>query len=730
MNPRLNTYGLLLLAFLTGSFTNLGLISSASLFLSNHDPAYILCFAALSSLAFSVFLRFVPLRETKFALFAVCVTLGNMVVIAVLATGEFSLVTVSAVWMFASLIVRVLYKWVLSDLTMRHLNSADARAWFSYISSAYEFGTLCVMLLLISNRKVPVDAILYMLLALYAVYIGILVWVFVPKRNIEIKLRPKTTVDSVYDTVAFRHIARWFVVSALLFGLFEASSDYMVKAVLKQELGSYTEIREILSRIYLFSSAMLVFASFGVGKIIQRKRLSPILLYTFFCQANIMTAALCLYDGSVAMFTLFGVVFIVTLKTLYTPATQILFSFFPVPQRKKFNSRMNLWYGFVPNAAIFFFFHAFGPEVAPYNKHLLPLVVIVLGLILILLAWRFREALMVFFRSVLDRPNKITSILAVEALSYLHPKDYEVVIEKVLANNPKKLLRKTVIMGLGMIHTPAALSRLEQQFDSDKTEIQLAVIDALRYDTDVMAIKFILEVLMNRRQSTSWLVRFNATKLIAAIYGAKAIPVLLLGLEENNPRLNANVIEVLGWFKTPSLIPIFMRYVDSDNNRLRANALIGLMQFSRYRRLWREALHAMLFQEDAAACASALYALGVRPDRYFLRDILTIQSSAAYANESVKRCLAWCLCHYRHPLGYELFVRLLMGLCRGETNPEAIHFFAQLSSQDRFRILERMIFQNHMPRDMFVQFSTILKASPYDFHEEIDFVFLQIVMES
>ena len=51
----------------------------------------------------------------------------------------------------------------------------------------------------------------------------------------------------------------------------------------------------------------------------------------------------------------------------------------------------------------------------------------------------------------------------------------------------------------------------------------------------------------------------NAAKMIAALYGRRAIPFLLNGLTDEDERIVANTLEVLSVFKDPSLDSIFQR---------------------------------------------------------------------------------------------------------------------------------------------------------------------------
>ena len=133
MNPQLNAQGLLLLAFLTGGAINLSLISSVSLFLSTHSPLETVYLATVSSLTVAIFLHVVALREIKFSLFAAIATLCQVSLIMAIATGQFSADSTPYIWVVTSLIARILYKWILSDLTIRHLKLV--RRFRGFVSS-------------------------------------------------------------------------------------------------------------------------------------------------------------------------------------------------------------------------------------------------------------------------------------------------------------------------------------------------------------------------------------------------------------------------------------------------------------------------------------------------------------------------------------------------------------------------------------------------------------------
>ena len=63
-----------------------------------------------------------------------------------------------------------------------------------------------------------------------------------------------------------------------------------------------------------------------------------------------------------------------------------------------------------------------------------------------------------------------------------------------------------------------------EQFHSEREEIQIAVLDALQTSTRYESIQFLANIMMARERSQTLRVRMNAAKMIAALYGRRAIP--------------------------------------------------------------------------------------------------------------------------------------------------------------------------------------------------------------
>ena len=134
-------------------------------------------------------------------------------------------------------------------------------------------------------------------------------------------------------------------------------------------------------------------------------------------------------------------------------------------------------------------------------------------------------------------------------------------MNKLLSLSPKKLLRKTIIVSLGYERQNASLETVMNEFQSDKEEIQLAVLDALKVAHQYKATQFMVKIIMAQERSKSLRVRMNATRIVAGIYGRRAIPFLLNGLEDPDPRIVANTLETLSIYKDKALLPYFMKFL-------------------------------------------------------------------------------------------------------------------------------------------------------------------------
>lgn len=729
-NSRLkNRYVLMTLAALIGGAINLNLITALAYLLSILPAVYSVYAVVVSALLFTALLKYVRLTGVKYARYAALMffVFGTAsIALPYISMSEFLYATS---WLLLAMFARLFFKWILTDLTIRHLNPAEAKSYFAYTASSYEVGTLGVMLFIQFSSGLSPQWVTTSVGIAAFVMSGLLLGTLARANRMEIRFhKTPDHQEGLYSHAAFSKLLKLMITVSLLFGLFEMMADFSVKVMLKEALGDFHTIREIIARAYIASSAILIFMLLFSGNWIKQKRVSPIKLYGVYIAINICAAVFVLWEPSVFRVVVFYTVFMVTLKAFYMPSTQLLLSYFPPIQRQKLHASYNFFYWVVPNVMIAVCAsYVDGLGFDEYRNSLL-LGLLVVGCCVLALLLVFKAFLIRFFYNAVFSERKAPAIFAVDALSYLNPKDFSKQMLRLLSQNPKKLLRKTVILGLGGRGDEAAKDAIIKEFRSDKEEIQIAVLQSMMRVSSYQQITFIIDVLLHKQQALTSEVRINATQVLARIYGKKAIPILLFGLDTEEDRLKANIIETLDTFHTASLIPVFKRYVDSPTHRLKGNALMALLSFRRTRVEARDELKSMLNSDDPNSVASALYAVAVKKDRSFLPLIKELyQRREMIKKPIVRRGLAFCFSMLEHPMGMHIFIHQLHAHYRQETNARGvIHFFAKLPQRIRFQLLERIATYYGDERGFIAYLFNVLKDVPYDHHEEIDFMFAQI----
>ena len=267
-----------------------------------------------------------------------------------------------------------------------------------------------------------------------------------------------------------------------------------------------------------------------------------------------------------------------------------------------------------------------------------------------------------------------------------------------------------------------------EQFHSEREEIQIAVLDALQTSTRYESIQFLANIMMARERSQTLRVRMNAAKMIAALYGRRAIPFLLNGLTDEDERIVANTLEVLSVFKDPSLIRYFRERVESPTPRVMANALMGLAGYRSQRQLYLDVVSEVLKGYDPNLLVSVLYVIGNLKDRSFMSELKALADSDRAQDEAVKRGLAWaftCLDDTQGSISFTTYLRPLSRWAR--KNPISTFCSAGPGASFRFALKFFAIRQRNNPGFM----SNLIRKltnSHFDFHEELQY--LNILMAS
>lgn len=734
LSPQRYNNILLFLGLLTGITVNMNFISSLAYFLTQNDPIYLLYLTVGSISIIMLLMGWQARRESKFAQLAIAIIALVCLVQSLLILPIFTPIIKSFVWAASAIFSRSALKWILTELALRHLNPSEAKITIFNNATTYEVGTLGVMVTItyLLGNALGHEQILWIVLCLMLAYGAIIALFFMPWHCSEIRFERTPPKTDAADPIAAA-ARRFTPFAGLLFvflGLCEMVPDYAYKYFFKQELSDFSTLQFTLSNIYIYASLILIVSSMFVTKLIRAYHISPITLIMFTLLTNSVLANYCLHQPSVQRFTVFAVVFMVLLKLCTQTASQLMLSFFSSAVRQKFNSLQTICYWIIPNLLVAF--------AVSYRDMVTPeyfIVILLTGFKVVCLLclaslMLFHRKLVAFFYEVIKTERKTPTLLAVEALSYLKPYQVDKRLLELLAQNPKKLLKINIIMSLGYSgsRNPEAFDRIVQEFQTSKEEVQVAIIHAISHFRGYERVKFLINVLIGRQSKVTQYVRINASRFLVHMYGKKTIPILLVGLDDPDPRTRADVLEALGWIKKRELIPLFQKFIDHPNPRVRANAIIALVRFKKLAPVYYKHLDAMLQDENMNIVASGLYVIGYHRLRSHTEAVLALSSEPAATHPLISRGIAWSLTRLGHPEGIRHFINLFVAIDGTNESLAFLHLFSQLDHRTKFAIFEALLRHHQLRPDSFDmgKLFSFLKSSEFDFHEEMNFMSLQL----
>ncbi|MBF0492321.1 MAG: HEAT repeat domain-containing protein [Deltaproteobacteria bacterium] len=723
--PINNRLAIILFGIIAGAAFTLNLIGSQAFLLSVTEPIYTFHISIFSGISLSFFLAHFRLKKMKFATFSIFSIFIYSLALLLLILVFHSPFLKALIWFFLACYGIAFFRWIGTELVMNHLDPARSQPYFSYLASSFEIGALLVIIFLkLSKLSLTPDQ---MILTEICICLSLLFFTalqFYPTKNIEIKFSKKMDEAPILKTDIFKHLKVVFLVVSLGFGALKISEEYLVKLVLKQELHSFEAIKNMTMDYIFVASALVILASLTTGRLIQRKRVSPIQLFHIQIFSFLMVSVLALVTQSFYAFIFLEITKRVTENCLYLPSNQMILFSFVGHFRNKLRSLQSFFYYTVAGIP-FFFILPYAQQLAPLHQRKFILGIILACLILVFLAvLRFRRRFIQTMYQFVEAGHKTAAIIAVQALSFLRPKSYLKKMKNLLEGNPKKLLRKTIILGLGYSQHEDSLENIMKEFRSDKEEIQIAVLDALSVSQQYGAVQFMINVILAQEKVKSLRVRLNATALLVNMYGKKAIPFLLNGLEDSDERLIANTLETLSLYNDKSLIPYFKKHLSSSNNRVKANAYMGLARFRSTYSLYLNFVQKTLKEQTPDLLGSVLYIIGQVKDFRFKKEVAQLSSSALRDDPMIKRCLAWALSQLRDPKGFDLFGELFETPFQKEKEAPFMHFFSQLQQEQRFDITKHLVNTRGTDKTFINNMGDHLRYSKFDFHEEIEYFHL------
>lgn len=719
----MQNFAILLLATALGATIQLNMIGAQSFLLSKLDAIYLVYSAVLGGLLATMFFKYAHLSKSKFALFSTFV-IGLYIFILLFFSFEIIPENVLAfLWPVFADAGQGIFYWIVVELTMRHLAPARAQAYFSYLTSFYALGvTLIILFLKIFEVNLSVQNTLFIVVGLFVVSLFIVLAAFVPKKNIEIRFSKDVVYDPSISSELEFGLKKWFILVCVVLGAARVAEKYLVNLQLKAELQTFSAISSMIIQYTLIASIVIVVVGLVTGRFVQSKRPSPLLLIKCYNVIFLSMSIVALLSMNFTVFIALEVVRRGMEQSIYIPGHQMILSSLMRGIRRSFRSFHRFYYYTLvcPILAIIFYFTK---NLSLTGETYFVLWLIILFLISALFFTTFfgRQFVAMMYE-YLNSKNKTATILAAQSLSYLRPKNYVEEMSSLLKHRPKKLLKKTIILGLGHTDNQEATNTIIDQFKSDKEEIQIAVLDALNIAKNYKSVQFMLHILNMKVMPKSLQVRLSAISIIASMYHKKAIPILLDGLDDADPRVTSNSLETLALFNDKKLLPYFKQFVSSEIPRVKANALMGCASFKETKPLYKKSVDEIFKSQDLRMLPSILYIVGKLRDKSFLKEVLGYYDSQHKEDLKIKAPLAWALCRLKSPRGFELAAELMAIPFSQDDELVFNHFLSQMDKIARFDLIKYLFICKEFSAQFIKNVSNNLHYSRFDFHEELDYL--------
>lgn len=319
--------------------------------------------------------------------------------------------------------------------------------------------------------------------------------------------------------------------------------------------------------------------------------------------------------------------------------------------------------------------------------------------------------------------------LVANMLSYVRPQDYLPRMQEILAGDPRRILHKTVVLGLGYSSDDSSIDFIRSELQSDKEEEQIAALHALTVSARFRAMQIMANLLRDKSSARTQRVPLSAMHLVAGIFGYKVVPFLLNGLDDFDPRVVKNTLDVLSYFRQRDSKPYFFRYVDAGTPCIRANALLGLAQFRELRSQIKMTIVEALKEDNTPLTASLLYVIGPIKDRGFPEEVARMYDDPMLRRHpALTNVLAWAMVINGDPRGLRLFNEIISLPEDAATHAGFLHFFALSPETVRYDILRQFVGNGCSDLAAAERLCRRLEQSMYDFHEQVQY--LKLCMRS
>jgi hypothetical protein len=720
---------LVLLSFFTGILISLNFIKAQTLFLTHHT-AREMVIAILSPMVLWYFcLQY--LRKHRAAFRFTRVFYPGLILLFVLLQVALYMADQSPAWAFTWIFVAGLlsefFRWAYAEFLERYVNPARIGSIFSYQSMAQEIGILTTVFFLWLVPKASVLGLQITVSVVFLILALVVYVVFSNPRRVEVlpnDTRPKKNSHGYYNFIAL------FLLLGTCLGVYRVVQDNLVNDFFKHNASSPLDLQNFINTAMFVGSVLQLSTAFISAKLVENFRISPVLMIGTSWIWCVITSALAIFTQQRWSYFLFASSSKAISGSYYSSLNQLTGSFVPSTSQ---NLRAQHTLGAVVIAFVIF-------STLPHDvEHLIWIPALCAFFSFVILNFLKNKSIPFLEKSILSADPQ-EAVRAAVGLSFLHPKDFVRKMSDLLHKTNSEHLKKQILLGIGFSGEQKSVEVLLEEFQSDKEEIQITILDALKVSKTFQATRFTIDLVLSNRKTLTPRVRLNAANILVALYGKKSIPILMLGLSEEDFRQTANVLEALSQFTVSEVKDIFVKYVESDIPRVRANALIGLSNFKEYRQVYESEVEKTLYdstEKDLAVKISILYVIGKKREIKYLFPLQKLMKEFIEKFGRINtddqlvlsyiRTLSWALIRLGDASGYEQLWHLFAICARSKHLQSVLHFFVQLEDYERFDCIEKWILHAPNKDEREGILKEILESSGYNFMEEIEYLKVLVI---
>jgi thioredoxin-dependent peroxiredoxin len=688
-----NRIALLTLSFLFGAFISISNVGAQAFLLSQVDSAYLLAISVAFSLGYTVFLRAMRSATGKFAHVSTMVLVAYVVLQAATAAAA-GVPSIRAVaWLFLAYLGTAITRWIVQELAERHLSYTIARTYTLYLVTAFDLGSVISLVgFTIVLPATPPGEMMLIVCAGLSAAVAFLHLQFGSVRNVELRATRRASrqrdSDPLLSQAALRFIRIDYV---LLFiaGSFGLMQEYLTRIVIQQELGSFASMTQVVADIYIYVGIISIIVGAIAGRVVNRYRISPIRMIWAYVLAVAACVAVILVSTQVALVVAFEVVRR-SLTYLFINGQQMLVAALAVEVRYTLQSpRQTVLYllrtAAIAGMAVMVSDFPFVFQVHVYQATLVALAAAA-TVTLPILRRRYTRVL----EEQVASDDDDAAVLAMHALSFERPAGFVRSMKEIIDTSAEVPRKKSAVLALSCTREPEALDAVRRAFNTDREELQLAVLESMHGMRSFFSTRFLLDVYLKKEKAITPRVYQRAAVIISSSLGKAAVPFLLDGLRHPNSEVIADTLEALEPFREPELIPEIVPLLESRSPRVRSNAIFALSRFPSQRPVCIEQIRMAFDDRDADLVASLLYVIGKFSEPSLIPLIERLFQTELPNEPRIEIGLAWAFTTLGDHRGLELFSDILQRPAPPDGIDEALHQFAQLEARTRFDVLEHV----------------------------------------